>query len=189
MEYTVKDNFISSNCYSCIELNAHSLVKLITDLKRDIIVSAPEQSPPYELHMPNIGSQPYEKLFRMTRSMTSTFSTVVNFSIKSFMKRLDRIRTINEIVSDIHKEFCFLREEKETPHLNSRQSAIVTVEEMLSINVESCVNAALNDILNDTVILGITADKNDCINLDLPLIKAKTRTQMIDHMSILTKLK
>lgn len=27
--YNLKDNFMSSNCYTCIELNAHALVKQV----------------------------------------------------------------------------------------------------------------------------------------------------------------
>lgn len=45
-------------------------------------------------------SQPCERFFRQTRSMTSTYSTIVNFDMLDLLNRQLRIQTINHIVAD-----------------------------------------------------------------------------------------
>ena len=39
-----------------------------------------------------LGSQPCEKAFRAVRSMTSTFSTMINFSMLGLLNRLHRLQ-------------------------------------------------------------------------------------------------
>ena len=67
---------------SCIELNAHSLIIFIRTL-RDHIPNGSDYFLPWLL-----GSQPCESTFRAARSMTGTFSTIVNFSLLGFLQRL-----------------------------------------------------------------------------------------------------
>lgn len=75
-EYTLKNNFMSSFCYYCIEQNAHSLVLMLMYLKKNNLI---------HLFSPkNFSSQPCESFYRQLRSFTSTNSTVVNFSKKKF---------------------------------------------------------------------------------------------------------
>lgn len=99
--YTITNNFITLNCYLCIELNAHSLVLAILKHKEEGY--SPETFTPWYF-----SSQPCEKTFRATRSMTSTWSTVTNFSILDVIRRLNRIQSINDIVSDIGINLPFL---------------------------------------------------------------------------------
>lgn len=89
----IQKNFITSNTHICIELNGHNLLLGIEKLKR---TNAPEQFLPWLF-----SSQPCEKTFRQIRSMTSTFSTVVNFSMKELLHRLHRVHALNEITSDL----------------------------------------------------------------------------------------
>lgn len=96
-EKLTEKSFITSNTYTGIELNGHGLVLLIKKLKDN-----PEQFLPWLF-----SSQPCEKNFRQTRSMTSTFSTIVNFSMLDILRRLSRIQTINEVVSDLGKYYYF----------------------------------------------------------------------------------
>lgn len=99
-QYIIKDNFLTTNCYLCIELNAHNLIKLITLFKDNSETLMPE------MFCPTIfSSQMCEKLFRTARSMTSTYSTVINFSIKDLINRIDRIRQINSITNDLSGEY------------------------------------------------------------------------------------
>jgi len=51
----------------------------------------------------HFSSQACEELFRTTRSMTSTFSTVVNFTMKDILQRLTRIELLNMIQNDLHE--------------------------------------------------------------------------------------
>lgn len=78
-----------------VEINAHALVLLMEKCR--------EKETP-ELFIPWLySSQPCEKMFRQTRSMTTTYSTVVNFDTFDLLTRLTKIQAINDIVSDTDK--------------------------------------------------------------------------------------
>ncbi len=82
-QYTLKHNFLSLNAYMCVELNAHALIIFLLTLREK------KQS---DLFMPwLLGSQNCEKAFRAARSMTSTFSTIINFSLLGLLRRLHRM--------------------------------------------------------------------------------------------------
>lgn len=88
-ETTLKHNFLSQNCYVCIELNAHSLVMLMVYLKQNNMS---------QLFMPYLfSSQPCESFFRKIRSFTSTYSTVANCSIKEIIGRINKIQLQGDI--------------------------------------------------------------------------------------------
>ena len=83
-QYTLGSNFVTTNAYICTELNAHSLVTYIMTV-RDVF-------PNWDYFLPwMLGSQPCERLFRSARSMSSTFSTMVNFSLLGLLNRLHRL--------------------------------------------------------------------------------------------------
>ena len=69
----------------CIELNAHALITFLITL-RDT-PSADKCFMPWFL-----GSQSCEKIFRAARSMSSTFSTMINFGMLGFLRRLHRMQ-------------------------------------------------------------------------------------------------
>ena len=73
--YSESDHFITQNAYICTEINAHLLVNILYNVIND---SLPKES----LRMWTYGSQACEQSFRLLRSMTSTFSTIINFSMK-----------------------------------------------------------------------------------------------------------
>lgn len=64
-KYTLKENFMSSNCYACIEINAHELVKCLIHLKK---IDKPEYFRPFLFE-----SQPCESMFRQVRSYTGSY--------------------------------------------------------------------------------------------------------------------
>lgn len=98
---TLKNNFLTQNCFSCIELNAHSLVLLLIYLK--------ENNMP-ELFMPNLySSQPCESTFRLVRSFTSTYSTVANCSVKEVLERISKIQLQSDIATLNAENFNFPR--------------------------------------------------------------------------------
>lgn len=88
-DYTVTDNFISANTYICIELNAHGMLNAIF---RCMEVKSFEQFLPWMF-----SSQPCESFFRGLRSMTSTFSTIVNSTLLETMYKLRRMQVLNDI--------------------------------------------------------------------------------------------
>lgn len=91
-EYTLGNNFITTNCYNCIEMNAHSLIRLIVQFRDD------KNLTPDMFTVWNFSSQTCEQFFRATRSLSTTFSTVVNFSMKDIISRLKRIESNNQLI-------------------------------------------------------------------------------------------
>ena len=83
--YTLENNFITQNAYMCIELNAHSLITFLVTV-RDIL---PSDSCIFSTWL--LGSQSCEKVFRAARSMSTTFSTVINFGMLGLLRRLHRL--------------------------------------------------------------------------------------------------
>ena len=83
-QYTLKDNFITNNAYICIELNARALVMFLMTVKDNCDDSS---------FLPwRLGYQTCEKAFRAARSMTSTFSTIINFGMLGLLRRLHRLQ-------------------------------------------------------------------------------------------------
>lgn len=94
-KYSIQKNFITLNTYTCIELNGHGLLLLLEKCRKTGNLDS---------FIPWLySSQPCEKIFRQTRSMTSTYSTVVNFSAQDIIRRMNRIQILNEITSDLGK--------------------------------------------------------------------------------------
>ena len=83
--YTLGNNFITLNAYICVELNAHALITYLMTV-RD---SLPPNSRSFVPWM--LGSQSCEKMFRTARSMSSTFSTVINSGMLGLLRRLHRM--------------------------------------------------------------------------------------------------
>lgn len=138
---TLKENFMSMNCYVCIELNAHSLLKMLLQLK--------------QINMPNLflthqlGSQPCESLFRQCRSFTTTYSTVANCTVKEMLERISKIELQNNISSETGKIYSF-------PRIGQRQTDCVKVFELpSSIDIQNEIQKAKNNALNDAVSIGL----------------------------------
>lgn len=99
--FNLKDNFLTSNCYNCIELNAHSLVLILVYLKDNNLAN---------LFTPELySSQPCEALFRQVRSFTTTYSTVANCSVKEILGRMTKIQLQSDIALHNSEEFVFPR--------------------------------------------------------------------------------
>lgn len=86
--------FIPSNTYTCVQLNAHSLLALYRKL-RDL--------DNLDFFLPTLyNSQTCENFFRLARSFTTTESTVINFSVYQFLHRLKRIEIAENIQAHFH---------------------------------------------------------------------------------------
>lgn len=94
-ENTLQKNFLTTNVYTCLELNGHGILRLLEKCRDG---NCQEHFLPWLY-----SSQPCEKMFRQARSMTSTYSTIVNFSLYEMMNKVDRINTLNEITTDLSK--------------------------------------------------------------------------------------
>ncbi len=100
-ERALQDHFITMNAFICIELNAHNLVTGMRQLR---------DRGQQDLFLPFLwGSQPCEAYFRDARSLTSTRSTVVNFSTLEFLRRQGRIELQSYVANEVGGEFSFVR--------------------------------------------------------------------------------
>lgn len=99
-DYDLGTNFVTYNAYVCIELNAHSLVRLAIQLS--------------SLHLEHLflpflyNSQTCEAFFRNLRSMTTTNSTVVNFSLRDVIFRIRRVSFQTEVINKLGDKYNFV---------------------------------------------------------------------------------
>ena len=85
-----------------VELNAHNLLYLVCLVKQQHL---PEQA------LTNIylfNSQSCESIFRDARSFSSTFSTMVNFTVRNFIRRSQKLSVLNELKhNQLEEHLCF----------------------------------------------------------------------------------
>ena len=87
-----KNAFITKPTFWCIEINAHTLLFIVLlVIKNKLPIDA--------LNTFAFNSQICENTFRIARSMSGSFSSSTNFSVKSFLKRCEKISIINSIKS------------------------------------------------------------------------------------------
>ncbi|CAF4339700.1 unnamed protein product, partial [Rotaria magnacalcarata] len=99
-----KDLFITSPAHFSIELNAHSLLAICLLVHR-------HHMPNSALLISNYNSQPCEATFRLTRSMSGAFSSVVNFTTDQFLKRAGKLSILTELEnkSESGQSDCLLK--------------------------------------------------------------------------------
>ncbi|CAF2059171.1 unnamed protein product, partial [Rotaria magnacalcarata] len=81
---------ITTPAHFSVELNAHSLLGIC-------LLVAQKQLPESALSISNYHSQSCESTFRLTRSMSGAFSSIVNFTIEQFLKRAGKRSVLTEI--------------------------------------------------------------------------------------------
>ncbi len=117
------NHFITNNAYMCIELNAHMLLNLVYNI-------IDEEFSPECFRIWMTGSQSCEQLFRLLRSMTPTFSTIVNFSLKGIPEKMHKLEFVTSSESNdgilfprLGKRILQMKEETdETFHIPTFQS-------------------------------------------------------------------
>ena len=88
--YEVQKHFITSNAFKCVELNAHALIIAL--------MTARENFEGHACFLPWIlGSQCCEQAFRSVRSMSSIFSTPINFGMLGLLRRLHHLDIISSL--------------------------------------------------------------------------------------------
>lgn len=147
-KYTLKESFISANCYTCIELNGHTLVKQILKARYDKT---------YEFMPCKQGSQPCEGMFRQVRSMSSTFSTVVNCSMIDILHRIRKIQLQSDIVHNYEGKIKFPRVERKDKKQKDATSQLLPNEEEIITLIER----AKSDLVMDMSSLNIDTRKLD----------------------------
>lgn len=147
---TLKDDFLSSNAYTCLEINVHNLLKFL--------VLTREMGKP-ELFLPFLAnSQVCEELFRHFRSMSSTDYTTINFDILELLHRVRRTEKIEEIKNKIDISVHNF----ETGSLKKRKKEkddFVPTTLPSNETIKSLVDRALQEVLHDLDPLGINCDE------------------------------
>lgn len=157
---TLKDNFLTLNCYACIEINAHNLVLVVLYLKEHNLSS-------YFLPF-LLSSQPCEGFFRLIRSFSSTYSTVANCSVKEIVARINKIQLQRDI--SFRSKFEYPRS-KNPEHGNGKKYNLPSVEQIIETIEKSKKNA-----FEDAFGIGLTRQrsmKNIDFSCQLPPIKPK----------------
>ncbi|CAF3247872.1 unnamed protein product [Rotaria sp. Silwood2] len=86
------NSFITKPTFWCIEINAHTLLYIILlVIKGKLPIDA--------LNTYMFNSQGCENTFRIARSLSGPYSSNSNFTVKSFIKRCEKISIINSIKS------------------------------------------------------------------------------------------
>lgn len=136
--YTLKDNFLTLNCYTCLELNAHSLVLCMLHLQK---INRPDLFLPYLFE-----SQPCECMFRQFRSFSSTYSTVTNCTIKDAISRISKIQLQNEIAHSTSPYFVYPRlgqkEKNSNEDSTNTNTRLPTKNEIIN-EIEKCKQDAI----------------------------------------------
>lgn len=137
----LKTNFLTNNCYTCIELNAHSMVLCMIQLKK---CNLPH------LFLPALfNSQHCESLFRQVRSLSSTFSTVTNCSIKEFSEKISKIQLQSDVMSRIGSNFKFPRIDRS----NKEKSTVYHLPTLTQIYNE--IEKSKQEATRDAITLGL----------------------------------
>ena len=98
----------------CIELNAHAIITFLHSTKECGV-----------LYMPwLLGSQSCEKIFRLARSMTSTFSTIINFGMLGLLRRLQRLQMQSELQAESCKYGVIYPQLKRHENKDGRQTLL-----------------------------------------------------------------
>ena len=133
-EYTLIDNFITTNAYVCTELNAHALISFL--------LTARDTLPPGTFMPWLLGSQSCEKIFRTARSLSSTFSTVINFGMLGLSRRLNRIH----IQLCLEAESSMITYPRNDPHKKKSgydQPNVCCVQSITNETIECAIKNAL----------------------------------------------
>lgn len=178
--YSLDKNFLTANCYSCIELNAHSLVQMIAYLRR---INHSEWFLPHLF-----GSQQCEGIFRQLRSLTTTFSTVANCSTKEALARLSKIHMLNEISHITSPRFKYPRlgTEKNT----TTSSELPTFHEIVN-EIENCAIDAIATARELNLISENDTDKNtfnNCLSCCINPYSPKPTAKRVSKATFIPKL-
>lgn len=160
---TLKDNFLTSNCYTCLELNVHTLVLIILHLRKT--------KQPHLFQPIKYSSQPCESFFRQIRSISTVYSTVVNCSTKEMLNRAKKIQLQNNI-SASNSTFKFPKKIFDTNKSVALSLEELPIAEEIIEIIESCKKKAIDDALK----IGLL--KKRIVDIPCPLTEYKSTLEL-----------
>lgn len=184
--YRLSDNFLTSNTYTCIELNAHGLINLILQAIDDKDLD--------NLDIFQYGSQACEGFFRLLRSLCTTQSMVANCTVSDAINRLQKIQLQHEIIStdfeEMGERIIFERTHNLNPSWDKQKNTIITdvpdfshlfpiSEDSLKTVMEEALSAAKETINS----FGMNAEQLKPTEISMDLINA-SKNDLLDDDEI-----
>ena len=117
-------HFITGNCYICVELNSHFLIGLLFNISQGKL-------PKEVMRIWTAGSQGCEQVFRLLRSMTPVFSTVINFTLKGVLERIHKLNYLASIES--RDDIIFPRVKRRLMQLNEESDDTFDIPSLADI--------------------------------------------------------
>ena len=154
--YNELDHFVSGNVYVCVELNSHMLLNLIYNVVKGIF-------PPESLRTWLSGSQGCEETFRMLRSMTPTFSTIVNFSIKGIIQRIHKLNHLSSVESS--ESIIFPRVKRRLLQFKEKGKGTLDMDGLSLESLESVIPEAKKDAAKLCEEVGMVLERYDDMDL------------------------
>ena len=165
------DLFITIPAHFSIELNAHTLLSICLLVR--------QKSLPLEaLSMSNYSSQPCESLFRLARSMSGTFSSVVNFTTDQFLQRTAKLSVLSDLEN--RSQSCQLEHPLKYPkHHKRRQSETVRERETSTMGMND-----LTDVLIKKTVNAAYKDAYKLLSeLEVDIVLKKRKINSIRHVN------
>lgn len=104
----------------------------------------------------HFGSQSCEKMFRALRSMTGTFSTIINFSLLGLLRRLHKLHIQEELQSKEEASSTILIPRlKKLPHESMIESDIKSIQSLCHEQIKEILESAQKDAQESIIILGM----------------------------------
>lgn len=163
---TIEGNFLTHNCFICIELNAHALVLILLFLK--------EKDMPHSFRPEFFESQPCEMIFGKLRSFTPTFSTVINCGIKEIVNRMGKLQLLSDIASSC-TDFKFPRVKTYAQDIKDRDVHILPSKGDIYYEIEKCKSRAIEFAIK--IGLCDSKDSNASVNCDIKLLPIQNNLQ------------
>jgi len=145
--------FITKTAYLSVEINAHNLLSIILLVKE-------KQLPKEALNIYLFNSQACESTFRNTRSLSGSYSTMVNFTVADFLRRSQKISILNDIkcvqltFDDDYERLVFPVHHK---HKHDHQlSSLQNLDDIDQLDIEKIISDAYNQALQLTERLEIS---------------------------------
>ena len=156
--------FITRTAYLSVELNAHNLLYIILLVKQ-------RHLPKEALNIFLFNSQSCESLFRNTRSLSGTYSSITNFSVLDFLRRSQKISLLNGIKCDqLSEEDNIERLSFPAHHKHKRDSQLSSVQhfdDIDKLDIEKTISDAFDQALELTDRLGISELLSEHLLFDL----------------------
>jgi len=133
--------FITRPAYMSVELNAHNLLYLVFLVKQ-------KQLPIQVLtNVHSFNSQGCESIFRDVRSLSGTFSTRINFTVKDFLQRSQKLCILNQM-KHYQTDNNLLFPVHHKHRRDSKQSSTYAYDEIDSLDIEQLILAAYDEAKN-----------------------------------------